>query len=140
MNERFTRIADRVSETIGQWWVTAISIVVVLLWLASGPFFHFSDTWQLMINTPTTILEMWLGFLIAAAANRVERNNRLLQDQQFKIIQHIDATAAQEEQEIAASEQELLQEDKRMLEIMQHLDRQDALILQIVQHLEVRKR
>ena len=75
LNERFTALADTVSEGIGEWWVTAISVLVVLLWLASGPLFRFSDTWQLMINTPTTVLEMWLGFLIAAAANRVERRN-----------------------------------------------------------------
>lgn len=76
INERFTDLADIVSQAMGQWWVTAISIAAVLLWLAVGPIFHFSDTWQLLVNTPTTILEMWIGFLLAAAANRVEKRNR----------------------------------------------------------------
>lgn len=91
INERFTDIADRVSETIGQWWVSAISILVVLIWLASGPLFKFSDTWQLLINTPTTVLEMWLGFLIAAAANRVERVNRSQMERLEALVERIEA-------------------------------------------------
>jgi low affinity Fe/Cu permease len=74
---------------MGQWWVTVASVFVVLFWLALGPFMHYSDTWQLAINTPTTIVEMWIGFLIAAAANRVERKNRELQQHQADTLQRI---------------------------------------------------
>lgn len=86
LDEKFTGIADRVSEGMGKWQVTAVSVVIVALWLAAGPFFHFSDTWQLMVNTPTTILEMWVGFLLAAAANRAEKRNRMLHENMLALV------------------------------------------------------
>jgi low affinity Fe/Cu permease len=78
LDDRFTDLADRVSEIMGKWWVMAISVVLVLIWLACGPFYHFSDSWQLIANSPTTILELWIGFLLAAATNRVERRHEQL--------------------------------------------------------------
>jgi low affinity Fe/Cu permease len=78
IDERFTDFADVISHGMGKWWVTAISVVLILLWLASGPFFHWSDTWQLIVNTPTTVVELWIGLLLAAATNRVERRHELL--------------------------------------------------------------
>ena len=89
MNERFTNLADIVSQGMGQWWVTAFSILIVLAWLASGPFFHWSDTWQLLVNTPTTILEMWIGFLLAAAANRSERHTKDMLEQIIELNKQI---------------------------------------------------
>lgn len=97
LNEKFTDIADVVSETMGRWWVAAASFIAVVIWLLSGPFFHFSDTWQLIINTPTTILEMWIGFLIAAAANRVEKHNRALQEHQEVLLEKIEKIEEQHE-------------------------------------------
>jgi low affinity Fe/Cu permease len=136
LNERFTEFADWVSETIGKWWVTAISLLVLFAWLALGPLMHFSDSWQLAANTPTTWIELFLGFIIAAAANRVEKRNKALQEQQMKIIRHIESTAAREEQEVADAEKRLLKEDRRMEAIMDHLDKQDAMILHIAQRLD----
>jgi low affinity Fe/Cu permease len=78
LNARFTALADRVSEAMGDWRTTACSVLVVLAWLALGPGLGWSDTWQLMINTPTTVAELWIGFLLAAAANRNERRLRRL--------------------------------------------------------------
>lgn len=46
------------------------AVLVVLVWLASGPFFHFSDTWQLVINTGTTIITFLMVFLIQSTQNR----------------------------------------------------------------------
>lgn len=107
INEQFTDIADMISEGMGKWWVTVISVIIVLIWLISGPFFHFSDTWQLIINTPTTILEMWIGFLIAAAANRVEKRNRELHEQMFKLEQTVLSLVQKEEQELEQIEHDL---------------------------------
>lgn len=90
LNERFTNVADRVSSAIGEWWVTALSVLALLLWLALGPSMHFSDTWQLIANTPTTWIELFLGFLIAAAANRVERANRHQMDRLEALEAQID--------------------------------------------------
>lgn len=99
INTTFTNIADIVSEAVGTWWVTGASVIVVLIWLASGPFFHWSDTWQLLINTPTTVLEMWLGFLCCAAANRVEKRNWELHQKMMQILEHIE----QEEESVVES-------------------------------------
>lgn len=97
LNDRFTDIADVVSEKMGRWWITLTSIVLVVLWLASGPLFHFSDTWQLIVNTPTTIIEMWIGFLLAAAANRAEKHNRQLQEHQGTLLEKIESIEEQHE-------------------------------------------
>lgn len=88
LDERFTDFADSVSELMGKWWVTGISVLAVLVWLAIGPFMRFSDSWQLAINTPTTVLEMWLAFILAAAANRLERRNREMLEQQNRMLEH----------------------------------------------------
>ncbi len=66
----FARLANRTSETSGHPLAFLISVIVIVLWLASGPFFHFSDTWQLIINTATTIVTFLMVFLIQNAQNR----------------------------------------------------------------------
>lgn len=128
INERFTDLADVVSETMGRWWVTAASIAAVLIWLATGPLFHFSDTWQLIINTPTTVLEMWIGFLIAAAANRVENRNKELQETQIAILKHVERLVANENVELREIEEEVKQEKKTKI-LIDHLNDQDAELL-----------
>jgi low affinity Fe/Cu permease len=78
LDERFTNFADIISEMMGKWWVTAIALILVLVWALIGPSMNYSDSWQLWVNTPTTIAELFIGFLIAAAANRVERRHEQL--------------------------------------------------------------
>lgn len=75
LNERFTAIADKVTAAFGTWQVFLFFVFTILLWLAWGPFVHFSDSWQLSINTPTTIIELFQEIFILAATNRVERHN-----------------------------------------------------------------
>jgi low affinity Fe/Cu permease len=48
----------------------AVCVLVVLVWAVSGPFFHFSDTWQLIINTGTTVVTFLMVFLIQNTQNR----------------------------------------------------------------------
>jgi low affinity Fe/Cu permease len=107
INERFTDLADRVSEIMGRWWVTAISLVFVLLWLAIGPFVQFSDSWQLWMNSPTTVAELFIGFLIAAATNRVERRHDVL-------LETIKARTTADVETTRKNEQDI-QEIKQML-------------------------
>jgi low affinity Fe/Cu permease len=116
INERFTDLADIISEGMGKWWVTAISIVLVLLWLAAGPFMHFSDTWQLIVNTPTTLLELWIGFLLAAATNRVERrHDALLKTTKHTTEADVETTRKNEQdiQEIKQDLKKLLAKEQR---------------------------
>ncbi|MGF6492219.1 low affinity Fe/Cu permease [Luteibacter sp. 621] len=66
----FTRMAMAVSKTAGEPVTFAIALLVVIVWAASGPIFGFGDTWQLVINTSTTIITFLMVFLIQASQNR----------------------------------------------------------------------
>jgi low affinity Fe/Cu permease len=66
----FTRLAKTTSRATGRAVTFALALAVVLVWLATGPLFGFSDTWQLVINTGTTIVTFLMVFLIQATQNR----------------------------------------------------------------------
>lgn len=66
----FTRIANRCAHLMGQPAAFIISVTLIVLWAASGPFLHYSDTWQLIINTTTTVLTFLAVFLIQNSQNR----------------------------------------------------------------------
>ena len=66
----FTRFARTVSRVAGHPSTFAVAIAAILVWLASGPLFGFSDTWQLIINTSTTIVTFLMVFLIQNTQNR----------------------------------------------------------------------
>jgi low affinity Fe/Cu permease len=63
-------ISQRVTHWVGSSWAFAIAALVVIVWLLSGPLFHFSDTWQLVINTSTTIVTFLMVFLIQRTQNK----------------------------------------------------------------------
>ncbi|HTA18725.1 MAG TPA: low affinity iron permease family protein [Polyangia bacterium] len=65
--ERWSRV---VTDWTGSSWAFAVAALVVLVWLATGPIFHYSDTWQLVINTGTTIVTFLMVFLIQRAQNK----------------------------------------------------------------------
>jgi low affinity Fe/Cu permease len=62
--------AYRVTRWTGRPWAFGIALAAVLVWLATGPIFHFSDTWQLVINTGTTIVTFLMVFLIQQTQNK----------------------------------------------------------------------
>jgi len=66
----FTNFAHHTSRFTGSPWVFAIAVLTILLWAVSGPLFAFSDTWQLIINTSTTIVTFLMVFLIQNTQNR----------------------------------------------------------------------
>ncbi|TCH99614.1 low affinity iron permease family protein [Roseococcus sp. SYP-B2431] len=66
----FARIAQRSSQETGRPWAFVMALAVVVAWAASGPFFDYSDTWQLVINTGTTVITFLMVFLIQNAQNR----------------------------------------------------------------------
>jgi low affinity Fe/Cu permease len=67
----FDRFADRLSYAIGQPPAFVIALFVVVAWAATGPFAKFSDTWQLIINTGTTVIAFLMVFLLGNASNRI---------------------------------------------------------------------
>jgi len=70
MDEFFRRIAKSGSAVLGSAWSFIGAIAIVLIWAVTGPIFHFSDTWQLVINTGTTIVTFLMVFLIQNTQNR----------------------------------------------------------------------
>jgi low affinity Fe/Cu permease len=66
----FTRITKAASRFTGRPLCFALAAIVVLAWAITGPLFHYSDTWQLVINTGTTIVTFLMVFLIQATQNR----------------------------------------------------------------------
>ena len=66
----FTRFAKTTARVTGRPWVFALAAATIVVWLISGPVFGFSDTWQLIINTGTTIITFLMVFLIQNTQNR----------------------------------------------------------------------
>ncbi len=70
MEELFETAATRISRAMGRPMTFVVCCLLVLIWAATGPIFHFSDTWQLVINTGTTIITFLMVFLIQNSQNR----------------------------------------------------------------------
>jgi len=70
VHRAFERIATRISHIAGLPLTFGVAAAVVVVWAVSGPLFHFSDTWQLVINTGTTIVTFLMVFLIQSSQNR----------------------------------------------------------------------
>ena len=68
--DRFRAVSDRVTQAVGTPWALCLAVLVVLVWAMTGPIFHFSDTWQLVINTGTTIVTFLMVFVIQTSQNR----------------------------------------------------------------------
>ena len=72
-NDAFGKFAAVASGWLGSKWAFAGAGIVIVVWAAIGPVFHFSDTWQLVINTGTTIVTFLMVFLIQNTQNRDAR-------------------------------------------------------------------
>jgi low affinity Fe/Cu permease len=70
LGQRLERLSHAVTGWAGSSWAFAIAAAIILAWLISGPLFHFSDTWQLVINTGTTIVTFLMVFLIQRTQNK----------------------------------------------------------------------
>jgi low affinity Fe/Cu permease len=66
----FTRCAKATSRATGRPWAFMVACGLIVVWLVSGPYFRYSDTWQLVINTTTTIITFLMVFLIQSTQNR----------------------------------------------------------------------
>jgi low affinity Fe/Cu permease len=84
--DRFRRFAHRVAFTVGTSRMFAFACATIVLWAALGPVFHFSDTWQLVINTGTTIVTFLMVFLIQNTQNREAITMNLKIDELIKAV------------------------------------------------------
>ena len=70
MGEIFHKFATAISEIVGTPWAFLTALLLVILWVAAGPVFQYSDSWQLVINTSTTIITFLMVFIIQSSQNR----------------------------------------------------------------------
>ena len=82
----FSRLARSASNALGTAWAFFAACIVVLIWALLGPMFHFSDVWQLVINTGTTIVTFLMVFLIQNTQNRDARAIHLKLDELIRSI------------------------------------------------------
>lgn len=73
VSDMFSAVSRKVAAAAGSWQASILAIAVILLWAATGPMFGFSDTWQLLCNTGTTIVTFIMVFLIQGDQNRDSR-------------------------------------------------------------------
>ena len=88
MRQFFGRLASSVSAATGSSWAFILAFTVVVVWAVTGPIFGFSDTWQLVINTGTTIVTFLVVFLIQGAQNRDSRALHLKLDELLRAVEH----------------------------------------------------
>lgn len=81
MHEFFRRFASDMATAAGSAWAFMVAAGLILAWLVTGPLFGFSDTWQLVINTGTTIVTFLMVFLIQNTQNRDTRAIQLKLDE-----------------------------------------------------------
>ena len=70
MKELFRKFAQTTSAAVGSSWAFILAVLIILVWAVTGPMFKYSDTWQLVINTGTTIITFLMVFLIQNTQNR----------------------------------------------------------------------
>jgi low affinity Fe/Cu permease len=87
MNELFQKVAQKTSRAAGSSSAFALAAGVVIVWGVTGPLFGYSDTWQLVINTGTTIITFLMVFLIQNSQNRDTRAVHLKLDELLRAIE-----------------------------------------------------
>ncbi len=132
MQRVFRRLAQATAQGVGTPWTFLAAVFVVLVWAASGPVFHFSDTWQLVINTGTTIVTFLMVFLIQNTQNRDARVMHLKLDELIRATHTarnrlVDMETMTDE-ELAALQQEFKELHRRAGEALEERRQHDRRI------------
>jgi low affinity Fe/Cu permease len=88
MQDRFARFSSSASMWMGSKWAFVSAGTVIAVWGVTGPVFRYSDTWQLIINTGTTIVTFLMVFLIQNTQNRDARAINLKLDELIRAVEH----------------------------------------------------
>jgi len=82
----FWHAAKRASDVVGSAWAFMLALLLILVWVLTGPFFGFSDTWQLVVNTATTVITFLMVFLIQNTQNREAKATQLKLDELIRAV------------------------------------------------------
>src|SRR5262245_61530513 len=86
MKTLFRNFSHRVAEAVGSPWAFLAGVTVTILWAVTGPVFNYSDTWQLVINTGTTVITFLMVFLIQSTQNRDSKTLHLKLDELIRAV------------------------------------------------------
>ncbi len=86
MKEFFRKFSQKTSELVGSPGAFFVSVLMLVIWAVLGPVFHYSDTWQLVINTITTVITFLIVFLIQNTQNREAKAIHLKLDELIRSI------------------------------------------------------
>ena len=87
MKEMFNKIAKFTANALGTPWAFLAAVVFTILWAVSGPIFHYSEAWQLVVNTVTSIVTFLMVFLIQATQNRDTLATQLKLDELLRAVE-----------------------------------------------------
>ena len=87
MNQAFSKFSIAAATALGSSWMFIANVLLILVWLVAGPFFHYSDTWQLVVNTATTVFTYLAVFLIQNTQNRDAVATHLKLDELIKGVE-----------------------------------------------------
>ncbi len=114
MNDQFRKLAHDASLAVGSPWAFIAAVALIVGWAVTGPFFSFSDTWQLVINTGTTIVTFLMVFLIQNTQNRDAKAIHLKLDELIRAVRGA-RTALVDLEDLSDEELERLQQEFRRL-------------------------
>lgn len=114
MKQGFHKLAQRAAEAVGSPWAFCGAAAVTVLWAATGSYFHYSDTWQLVINTGTSVATFLIVFLIQNTQNRDARVIHLKLDELIRAVKTARTELVQME---SLSDGELEELQKNFLEV-----------------------
>ena len=84
MEDFFRKFSHKMADILGSFWAFFLSFAIIIVWLLIGPIFNFSDSWQLVINTGTTIVTFLMVFIIQNTQNRDAKAIHLKLDELIK--------------------------------------------------------
>src|SRR3954453_5308191 len=111
MAEAFRKFASKVSEATGSAWAFIAAVAIVVVWAITGPLFHYSEVWQLVINTGTTIVTFLMVFLLQNSTNRESKANSVRLDELIRATEnannHLIGLETKTDQEITKAAEEI---------------------------------
>ena len=110
MNQAFRKFSVAAANALGSSWMFIANVFLILVWLVAGPFFHYSDTWQLVVNTATTVFTYLAAFLIQNTQNRDAVATHLKLDELIKGVKGA-RTGLVNLEKLSDEELEVLQEE-----------------------------